>query len=522
MNELPNGWVRAPIGALCYLLNGRAFKPTEWQPAGLPIVRIQNLNNPAAPHNYFAGEVDERNRLRGGELLFAWSGTPGTSFGAHIWSGGDAVLNQHIFRVDFDCGLLDKRFFRFAINQKLSELIDVAHGGVGLRHVTKSVFERTLIELPPRKEQTRIADQLDKLLTRIQACNDRIDAIPTLLKRFRQAVLAVATSGTLTEDWRDEYGISGADWPTATIESIAETVFDGPFGSHLKSADYSGEGVRVVRLENIGALQFLADKQTFIPESKYANLQRHTLKKDDVLFASFVDEEVRVCIYPANDQSKAINKADVFCIRVDRQRCNPRFLALRLGCRTTFLALRKHVHGATSPRINLSQIRGFAIGLPSLDEQAEIVRRVEVLFNLADRIEACCTSTLTQAQRLIPLLLAKAFCGELVPQDPNDEPASELLQRFVNPRTATISSRKKSAKKKGKFMTKKVIIPVVDVLRAANRPLMARELLLEAGYPNDANTDLIEMFFLDLRNGLESHHIERVRRGADDVFSLVK
>lgn len=84
MSELPNGWVTAPIGTLCSLENGRAFKPTEWTTQGLPIVRIQNLNNPNAPFNYFDKEFDHRYHLLGGELVFAWSGTPGTSFGAHV------------------------------------------------------------------------------------------------------------------------------------------------------------------------------------------------------------------------------------------------------------------------------------------------------------------------------------------------------------------------------------------------------------------------------------------------------
>lgn len=202
MNHLPFQWSLAPIGQLCSLENGRAFKPVEWTTKGLPIVRIQNLNNPHAKYNYFDGEFADRYHLRGGELLFAWSGTPGTSFGAHVWRGGEAVLNQHIFRVDFDGSVLDKRYFRYAINQKLTELIDVAHGGVGLRHVTKGTFEATEIAVVPFNEQKRIADKLDALLARVDACRDRLDRIPAILKRFRQSVLAAATSGKLTEDWR--------------------------------------------------------------------------------------------------------------------------------------------------------------------------------------------------------------------------------------------------------------------------------------------------------------------------------
>ena len=106
--ELPVGWVEVPIGELCDLRNGRAFKPVEWSDTGIPIVRIQNLNNSSAKFNNYQGQVDAKHLLSGGELLFAWSGTPGTSFGAHIWDGGEAALNQHIFRVDFDDGITDR------------------------------------------------------------------------------------------------------------------------------------------------------------------------------------------------------------------------------------------------------------------------------------------------------------------------------------------------------------------------------------------------------------------------------
>jgi len=204
---LPVGWELAEIGELCDLKNGRAFKAQDWKKEGLPIVRIQNLNKRGAPYNYFQGEVEERFRLRGGELLFAWSGTPGTSFGAHIWKGTDAVLNQHIFRVDFDCQLIDIDFFRHAINQKLDDLINTAHGGVGLRHVTKGKFEKTGVSLPPYAEQHRIAAKLDTTLAAVDACRQRLDGVEALLKRFRQAVLAAATSGELTREWREERGI---------------------------------------------------------------------------------------------------------------------------------------------------------------------------------------------------------------------------------------------------------------------------------------------------------------------------
>ena len=156
MSGVPKGWSRCTIGSVCKLVNGRAFKPTDWTQEGLPIVRIQNLNDPTAPFNRFDGEVRAQFLIDSGVLLFAWSGTPGTSFGAHIWNGGPAILNQHIFNVVFNESVIDKHFLRLAINQKLDELIDKAHGGVGLRHVTKGKVETTEIDIPPLDEQRRI------------------------------------------------------------------------------------------------------------------------------------------------------------------------------------------------------------------------------------------------------------------------------------------------------------------------------------------------------------------------------
>ena len=110
----------------------------------MPIVRIQNLNNEFAPFNYYDKPVDNDVHLYGGELLFAWSGTPGTSFGAHIWKiGKEAVLNQHIFKLIFNENLLYKPYYMYALNERVGSLIKAAHGSAGLQHVTRGVFEST-------------------------------------------------------------------------------------------------------------------------------------------------------------------------------------------------------------------------------------------------------------------------------------------------------------------------------------------------------------------------------------------
>jgi len=422
VSRVPRGWQEVAIQDLCSLENGRAFKPADWSEEGLPIVRIQNLNRADAPFNRFSGEVAERYYLRGGELLFAWSGTPGTSFGAHVWRGGTAVLNQHIFRVDFDSSVVEKRFFRHAINQKLDELIDVAHGGVGLRHVTKGVFEHTIVLLPPVLEQKRIADKLDTLLARMDACRDRLDCVPSILKRFRQSVLAAATSGALTQEWRQEQGLA-EDWP---VIELAEVASEFSYGSAAKSARVGK--IPVLRMGNIQ--DGLLDWEDLVYTSDGAEISKYKLLAGDVLFNRTNSPELvgKTAVY--RGEREAIYAGYLIRVRCG-QRLLPDFLNYCLGSPAgRHYCWQVKSDGVSQSNINAKKLAAFSFGLPSIPEQTEIVRRVEDLLALNKALCLRLRRASRLAMALAPSVLAKAFRGELVPQDPNDEPASILLERI--------------------------------------------------------------------------------------------
>jgi type I restriction enzyme S subunit len=313
------------------------------------------------------------------------------------------------------------------------EYVDAVSHGLNMPRLGTGAGKTAPFILAPLPEQERIASKLDDLLSRIDNCRERLDRIPIILKRFRQSVLSAAAGGELTREWREAQPRSRA-WTRTSVGEVASQVFDGPFGSHLKSKDYADSGIRVVRLENIAPLRFIEEKRTYIAPEKYQSLTRHTLLAGDILFSSFVDEEVRVCLLPEQLNGKAINKADCFCIRANSLLCRPEFLTLRLACKSTFEALDEAVHGATRPRINLGQLKEIAFDLPSLSEQDEIVRRTAALLDLADDLERRLEAARNLIEHTTPSCLAKAFRGELVHQDPNDEPASELLTRVQSQR----------------------------------------------------------------------------------------
>ena len=162
--QVPENWALVRLGQTLDLVNGRAFKPSDWTQTGLPIVRIQNLNNPFAAFNHYDGEVKEKFLIDSGDFLISWSGTPGTSFGAHIWMGGPAVLNQHIFKAILIGNVFEPHFLKLAINARLFELIEQAHGGVGLQHITKPKLEAVVLTLPPLAEQHHIVAKVDELM----------------------------------------------------------------------------------------------------------------------------------------------------------------------------------------------------------------------------------------------------------------------------------------------------------------------------------------------------------------------
>lgn len=202
---LPKGWQWVRLGHTMEMYNGRAFKSSEWSTSGLPIVRIQNLNDPKAPTNYFFGPLDDRHSIDSGTFLISWSGTPGTSFGAFIWTRGPAALNQHINKCVFFGDFLNPEFMQLAVNGQMKNFIQSAQGGVGLKHVTKGVLANALIALPPREEQNHIVQKVDELMALCdrleQQTSDQLEAHVTLVDTLLGTLTQSENATELADNW---------------------------------------------------------------------------------------------------------------------------------------------------------------------------------------------------------------------------------------------------------------------------------------------------------------------------------
>jgi type I restriction enzyme S subunit len=529
MSELPNGWATTNLGEILSL-RGEKVDPSSMPEA--PFIGLEDIE----PHT--------------SRILKTGVGADVKSSTARFYSGDVLYsrLRPYLNKVtipEFD-GLasaevlvlqptpaVEAEFLRRKIMSR--EFLDFsAMLDKGDRpRVNFKEIAQFHVALPPHKEQKRIVAKVDDLTVRTARARKELDRIPTLIARYKQRLLALAAEGILTSGWRKENHQS--KWRIASISEVAQTTFDGPFGSNLKSEDYADYGVRVVRLENIGNLRFIREKETFIPIEKFQTLRRHELLPRDVLFSSFISEDIRVCTLPEDLETIAINKADCFCIRVDQSVCSPEFLSFLLASPSTFEVLKEAVHGATRPRVSLTQLKKFKFRLPSINEQVEIVRRIETAFAWLDRLAMEHKSATKLLPKLDAAILTKAFRGELVPQDPNDEPASVLLER-VKAQKATVSanvrgadfkiglglrggkpsikpndskvqpSHSASSKQKREHSMKRSL---ESVLVGRTNWISGQAAFSECGFESSAATQDIEQFYSELRNLLLSGKIEQ-------------
>jgi len=188
---IPLEWDALQISDVCRLVNGRGFKPHEWRTVGLPIIRIQNLNG-SDDFNYYAGQYNPKILVEKGQLLFAWSGSRGTSFGPFVWNGGRALLNYHTWKVVVNESNGTPEFLLHALRQLTSYIEDRAHGASALVHMQKWEMEKFLIVMPTSlPEQRAIATALSD----VDALLDRLDRLIVKKRDLKQAAMQQLLTG---------------------------------------------------------------------------------------------------------------------------------------------------------------------------------------------------------------------------------------------------------------------------------------------------------------------------------------
>ncbi|EHU0384444.1 restriction endonuclease subunit S [Vibrio cholerae] len=532
---LPEGWIEGKLGELVKVSSGVGF-PKKFQGKSIgdyPVYKVGDVSKAVTTNTGYldtAGHyVDkaEATELKGAIFPI------GSTLFAKI---GEAVkLNRRAFVLE--PGLADNNVMAVLPDTKESnrfiysfmrtvDLNDISRSTT-VPSIRKGDIEEIVLAIPPLAEQKVIADKLDTLLAQVETSKARLERIPQILKTFRQSVLAAAVSGKLTEEWRGDNKASSTPTRLKAITAIA----GGKTPSKSNSSYWESGDILWVSPKDM-KVDLIADSQDKITKEAIDSGGMKLVPSNSILVVT--RSGILAHSFPVAKTSVPVTiNQDIKALVPNLGFISPEFLFYLLKGLERRILDECTKAGTTVSSVETSLLMNLEFELPSLEEQTEIVRRVEELFAFADRIEQKANAALERVNNLTQSILAKAFRGELTadwraanPDLITGENSAEALLKKIKAEREALKKQpktKSTVKKKTGSRMSKQIIKVVDALKEAGKPLKGQQLLAAAGYPSDSSTDLLEQFFLDIRGALTAEKsIVKLERSDDgqDWFAL--
>ena len=369
------------LGEICNFINGRAFKPSEWDKKGLPIVRIQNLNDENAEFNFCSKAIEDKYIIEDNQLLFSWSGTPGTSFGAFFWNRGKAVLNQHIFKVIPKINI-NIEFLRYLLNGNLDIIISKSHGGVGLQHITKRELEEIIVDIPDDKRQEYVAKTLNGITKIINTRKEQ-------LKQFDEII-----KSQFVEMFENE------KYPKKTLNELTNKITDGSHNPPTGIAE--NEGYMMLSSQNIINNSINYENVRFLKKEDFEKENLRTnLNRGDVLL-TIVGTVGRTAII--TDETNITLQRSVAVLKPTKE-INSIYLVGAINSDDVIRQLNKGAKGVAQKGIYLNDIKKILIAVPPIELQNQFADIVKQIDKQKFEIE----SSLREMQELYEALMERYF-----------------------------------------------------------------------------------------------------------------
>lgn len=491
--ELPRNWLAVGLGEVCSIFSGYGF-PKSYQGKSegqIPFFKVGDISRAVTSGQHRLVQAqhyvsqDESIELKAtplpmGTIVFAKIGEA-IKLNRRALLAQDSLVDNNVMGLHAPSSTLNQQYLYYWM---LTVKFDEISRATAVPSIRKSDVEQLPIPLPPLNEQRRIVEKLEELFTKLDAGVRSLKQVQAQLKSFRRSVLKAAVEGELSREWREAHkdDIESASELLERILQERREKFTGkkykepspPDTSELPMLPNGWEWARLDSLASIKGGITKDSKRRYenartVPYLRVANVQRGyldlselkdieasedviehlLLKPGDVLFTEGGDRDKLGRGWIWNGEvAECIHQNHVFRARLYSAGIEPKFVSwfgntfgqvwfMRQGKQTTNLA-----------SINLAKLSTFPVPLPPLEEQRFIVEEVERRLSVVDKLEATVEANLKQAGGLRQSILKQAFSGELLPQDPDDEPASVLLEQIREKRHTT--KQKVSRGRRGK------------------------------------------------------------------------
>ncbi len=395
--------------------------------------------------------------LQGDLLAFRVNGSKAIAGQVAYYQGSEGfTFCDHFIRFRLKTGLAEPKFIAlaFKVPQIRSQVEQGMVSSAGQNTVSQSTYANVRIPFPPFNEQRRIVAKIEALKARSQRVKEELEAIAPLLDQFRQSVLAAAFRGDLTADWRrqDNEEFLGYDFPSTWNKKLLGDVVEGlKQGWSPKCENFpspSDDIWGVIKTTAVQSLRFVEGENKQLPSHLEPRPELELVEGDLLITRAGPRARAGVTCLVSSVRPKLIVCDKVYRFRAKESYVLPLYLAYFLNSPSTISLIDELKTGISDSGVNLTQEKFLALPLwfPSIAEQQEIVSRIELFFKAAAQIEQQYQEAKAYLEQLDQSILGKAFRGELVPQDPNDEPASVVLERIRAEREKLDTNKKAKGK----------------------------------------------------------------------------
>lgn len=534
-------WERVSLSDVAHALNGAPFDSSLFSStSGMPLIRIRDVVS-GNTNTYYTGAYEDTYLVKSGDLLVGMDG----DFNSGFWSSGTALLNQRVCKISPVEDFYEKSLLAYALPGYLAA-INANTPSVTVKHLSSKTIGEIGLPLPPRAEQTRLVAKLDELFSDLEAGVTELKTAQKKLVQYRQSLLKAAVEGALTAEWRQknqptETGAQllerilserRARWEAKQLEKFKEqgkippkdwqkkypepgqpdttNLPDLPEGwvwSSLGQCFHVAVGATPSRKEpnywggpipwvSSGEVQFsrIRDTKEKITPEGLNNSSTQINPIGSVLLGMIGEGKTRGQV--AILDIEAANNQNCAAIWVSDAGLPPEYVYFWLW--SQYEQTRRGSSGNNQPALNKSIVERIPFPLAPLTEMNEIVFFVSRALTTISEQEASIDYSLKQSSAQRQNILRAAFAGQLVPQDPNDEPASVLLERIRTER-AELTNQPKVRKNKPKKENSTVTSKLIEVLKEAGDWLPAQEAFRRCGVADGAETDRIEELYAELR-----------------------